>query len=220
MIYLVTGTGTDVGKTVATAALACVLPRPRVLKPAQTGEPEGRGDANTITRLTGLTDVHELARYPEPLAPLTAARRASMPPLGLSDAARRIHELHSDGTSVLVEGAGGLLVELGADAGTPWTLADLAAELHAPVIVVTTTGLGSLNHAALTLEALERRGLRCAGLVGGSVPAESDLATRLNLEEFRRWPVPWLGAIPAGVGALGAAKFRRGAAQWLQAPSA
>ncbi|MCY4671805.1 MAG: dethiobiotin synthase, partial [Rhodococcus sp.] len=84
-IFLVTGTSTDVGKTVVTAALASVALQSgksvAVLKPAQTGvDVDGAGDLAEIERLTGggVTLV-ELARYPEPLAPDTAARRSGLP---------------------------------------------------------------------------------------------------------------------------------------------
>ena len=73
------------------------------------------------------------------------------------------------GRLTLVEGAGGLLVEIG-DGGV--TLRDLAVDLAAPVLVVARAGLGTLNHAALTLEALASQNVRCAGLVIGSWPRE------------------------------------------------
>ena len=80
MIIMVTGTGTDVGKTIATAALVSVL-RDRGIdvlpaKPVQTGP--GEGDVAIIAALTGVPGV-EYARYPEPLAPNIAARRAGLP---------------------------------------------------------------------------------------------------------------------------------------------
>lgn len=228
MILCMTGTGTDVGKTIATAALAAAAEHAgwhvRVAKPIQTGEPAGHGDLATVESLTGISDLHECARYPEPLAPVMAARRAGIPTLDLADVAAELTALSSlsDATStlLLVEGAGGLMVEL----GEGWTIADLARELSAPLVVTTTTGLGSLNHALLTLEAIERRGVGCAGLIGGSVPADPDLATGLTLEEFSAsggfgpTRVPWLGGIPQGAGALTQEEFVRGAHQWISLP--
>ncbi|MFD5761884.1 AAA family ATPase, partial [Streptomyces sp. NPDC127044] len=84
-VLVITGTGTEVGKTVTTAAVAATaLAAGRsvaVLKPAQTGvRPDERGDADEVARLAGAVTTLELARYPEPLAPATAARRASLPP--------------------------------------------------------------------------------------------------------------------------------------------
>ena len=88
---------------------------------------------------------------------------------------------------MLVEGAGGLLVGLDA-AGN--NLADLAAHLTMPFtfVVVTRSGLGTLNHTGLTVEALRARGLPIDGLVIGSWPAEPELAEECNLEDLPRRP--------------------------------
>jgi dethiobiotin synthetase len=101
---------------------------------------------------------------------------------------------------VLVEGAGGLLVRFDA-AGRG--LADLAAGLAAPVLVVAHPSLGTLNHTALTVEAVRARGLGLAGVVLGSWPADPDLACRANLPDLATLlgrPVD--GAIAQGAGAL------------------
>lgn len=90
-----------------------------------------------------------------------AARTAGRPPLDLAVAAVAIKQLRFEADLVLVEGAGGLLVRY-APAGR--TIADLAAMLDAAVLVVTTAGLGTLNHTALTLEALSTRRLTAAGV--------------------------------------------------------
>ncbi|MDQ1746197.1 MAG: dethiobiotin synthetase, partial [Frankiaceae bacterium] len=78
---VVTGTGTEVGKTIVTAAIAALAHavgrNVAVVKLAQTGiEPGDESDIDVVRRLSGVDDVHELVRYPEPLAPATAARRA------------------------------------------------------------------------------------------------------------------------------------------------
>jgi dethiobiotin synthetase len=216
-VLVVTGTGTEIGKTIVTAAVAAARPGldVAVLKPAQTGLAPGEpGDAAEVARLAGghVTAV-ELARFPEPLAPATAARRAGLPPVRpyeIADAARKLATEHD---LVLIEGAGGLLVRFD-DEGS--TLADAARLLEAPVLVVTPAGLGTLNTTALTSEALRARGLGCLGVVVGSMPAEPDLAARCNLADL---PVvagaPLLGAVPAGAGALDPADFRARARSWL-----
>jgi dethiobiotin synthetase len=200
---LITGTGTEVGKTVVTAALAA-LARERgtkvaVVKPAQTGIPPGArddGDLAVIRRLSGVDDLHEYARYSDPLSPEAAARRDNVSPLRLEDVALRIAELGSVRDLVLVEGAGGLLVRYAEDG---WTLADLARALSAEVLVVTTAGLGTLNSTALTLEVLAGRGLRFGGLVIGAWPADPDLASRCNVGDLERISGrPLGGALPAG----------------------
>ncbi|GAA0421704.1 dethiobiotin synthase [Streptomyces luteireticuli] len=218
-ILLISGTGTDIGKTLTTAALAAAtLARGHsvaVLKPAQTGIAPGEpGDVAEVRRLAGpdVTAV-ELARFPEPLAPATAARRAGRAPVRPREIAREATRLAKEHDLVLVEGAGGLLVRLD-DAGS--TLADAAALLDAPVLVVAAAGLGTLNATALTAEALRARGLRSPGVVIGSWPAEPDLAMRCNLADFpESAQAPLLGALPEGAGALAPEEFRARAASWL-----
>jgi dethiobiotin synthetase len=218
-VLVVTGTGTEVGKTVVTAALAATAVSARrsvaVLKPVQTGVAEDEaGDTAEVVRLAGnAVTTAELARYPEPLAPQTAARRAGMPyvrPRDIADAAGKLATEHK---LVLVEGAGGLLVRLD-DRGS--TLADAARLLDAPVLVVAAAGLGTLNVTALTAEALRSRGLECRGVVIGSWPAAPDLAARCNLADLPRVAgAPLLGLVPEGAGGLSGAQFRAAAGGWL-----
>jgi len=197
----VTGTGTGVGKTVTTAALARLAAdrgaRVSVVKPAQTGAAPGApGDLDEVRRLSGVDDLHELARYPDPLSPEAAARRSGLAALELGVVAGYLDRLAADRDLVLVEGAGGLLVRF-ADDG--WTLADLGRVLHAELLVVVGAGLGTLNATALTLEVLAGRGLRLAGLVIGCWPAGPDLACRSNVADLERLAArPLGGALPAG----------------------
>jgi dethiobiotin synthetase len=279
-MLIVSGTGTGVGKTVVTAAVAA-LARERgaavaVVKPAQTGTERhwvggaggvsgaaggldggsgaaggldggsgaaggldggswvggagggldggswvggagggldggswAGGDLAEVRRLAGVTDLHELARYPDPLSPEAAARASGRPALRLDEVARQVAKLAAERDLVLVEGVGGLLVRF-ADDG--WTLADLARALAAPVLVVTAAGLGTLNHTALTLEVLAGRGLRLAGgLVVGCWPAEPDLAARSNVTDLETLSGrPLGGAVPAGAPARAGTPGRAG----------
>jgi dethiobiotin synthetase len=215
-VLLVTGTGTGVGKTVVTAALAALAlaegRRVAVLKPVQTGVAAGEfGDLDELRRMVGIRlgqperlTTLELARYPDPLAPATAAAWVGRPPVTPEEVAEVAADLAEEHDLVLVEGAGGLLVRL---AGTG-TLADVAAELDAPVLVVVAAGLGTLNVSALTTEALAVRGLRCAGLVIGSWPADPDLAEECNLADLPEVTgAPLLGLMPAGAGDLAPVEF-------------
>lgn len=208
---VLTGTGTGVGKTVVTAAVAALaLDRSRsvaVLKPAQTGTgPEEPGDVAEVGRLVGdAVTTWELGRFPDPLAPGTAARRAGLPPVTPSHAAAAAVELSRGHDQVLVEGAGGLLVRFDDDGGT---LADVAWSIGAPVLIVADAGLGTLNATALTAEALRRRGIPCAGVVVGSWPAEPDLAARCNLDDLPHVAeAPLVGAMPEHAAALDRAEF-------------
>jgi dethiobiotin synthetase len=209
-ILVVTGTGTGVGKTIVTAALAALAvdrgASIAVVKPAQTGlQPDEAGDLDDVRRLSGADDLHEFVRYPDPLSPAAASRRSGIAPLDLRDAARRISDLAEDRRLVLVEGAGGLLVRFDEEG---WTLADLAVALGAPAVVVSSAGLGSLNTAALTLEAMAHRGVELAGLVIGEWPASPDLASRSNVRDLETLAArPLAGALPERAGGLPADTF-------------
>jgi dethiobiotin synthetase len=104
---------------------------------------------------------------------------------------------------VLVEGAGGLLVELGENGVT---LRDVAMDLSAPVLVVVAAGLGTLNHTALTLESLALQQIPCAGLVIGAWPPDPGAAEEGNREALGRL-APVRAVLPAGLGAVSAAEF-------------
>ncbi|MFD4630973.1 dethiobiotin synthase [Streptomyces sp. NPDC058284] len=218
-VIVVSGTGTEIGKTVTTAAVAALaLAAGRsvaVLKGTQTGvAPDEPGDVREVTRLAGdgITTL-ELARFPEPLAPNTAARRAGLAPVRPADVAEAAAKLATEHDLVLVEGAGGLLVRLDDEGGT---LADTARLLGAPVLVVVTAGLGTLNSATLTGEALRARGLTQLGVVVGSWPTAPDLASRCNLVDLPESAgADLIGAVPAGSGLLDGPGFRAAAGSWL-----
>jgi dethiobiotin synthase len=218
-VVFVTGTGTGVGKTIATAALAVVSPAPvTVVKPVQTGVgDDSPTDAEVVQALTGCS-VEEWTRLDDPLAPDTAARRAgvSIPPVGKY--AARLAPLASGDGTVIVEGAGGLLVRLDTDGGTLLDLASsLAGSVPVEVVVVVAAGLGTLNHTELTVGAIRARGQEPAGLIVGSWPAEPDLAERCNLQDLPRVTgVPLLAVIPAGAATLTPAEFRTQSADWFR----
>ncbi len=221
---MVTGTGTGVGKTVVTAAIAALaLARGdsvAVVKPAQTGVGVGLAgarppaadapgadapDVDTVRRLSGATDTHELARFPDPLSPEAAARAAGLPPLDMRAAADYVAKLAGSRDLVLVEGAGGLLVRYD---GKGRTIADLATALRAPVVVVAAAGLGTLNHTALTCEALAARKIASRGVVIGCWPRRPGLAERANLTDLEVIAgSPLAGVLPEGSGRLGRAEF-------------
>lgn len=219
-VVLVTGTDTGVGKTVTTAALVALLAGRRsvaVLKPAQTGVAGGQpGDVDDVRRLTGHRHLHEGVRLADPLAPTTAARRERRTIPSVADHARTVARLLDDHDTVVVEGAGGLLVGLDDDGRT---IAHLAGELAVPFgfVIVTRSGLGTLNHTALTVEALRGRDLAILGLVVGAWPAHPGLADTCNLHDLPRTTgVPVLGRIPDGAGALSSRAFLAQAPSWFQ----
>lgn len=221
-VIVVTGTGTDIGKTVVTAALAacCVTAGLSVaaVKPVQTGlGPDEPADLDVVRTLGGIVTVLEPVRLPEPLAPDTAARRAGLTLPPVSSAAVQVVGLADAHDVVLVEGAGGLLVRLD---GAGATIADLALAVQVggpevAVLVVVAAGLGTLNHTELTVEAMRARGIEPAGLVVGSYPDDPDLAQSCNLDDLARIGVPIVGRVPAGAGSLTPQTFRAGAPTWL-----
>jgi len=228
-VLLITGTDTGVGKTITTAALAAAItaaptarpghgqaaPSIAVDKPAQTGVHPGEpGDNDEIRRLAGISSVTEGIRLRLPMAPVAAADHEGATLPTVDQHATRIRRLSREHDLVLAEGAGGLLVELDR---TRRTLADLAGLLggDAAVVVVCRSGLGTLNHTTLTLEALQRRGLAIAGIVIGSWPRRPGDVELDNRRHLSSLGVPLLGAIPEGASRLPPAKFRVSATTWF-----
>src|SRR5262249_12002381 len=154
----ITGTDTGVGKTSVTCALATVLrargKRVVCAKPIESG---GGDDAHRIAWAAGHPPIC-LYPFAAPVAPRAAAE-ATGGPLDLPAIARALAEHPHD--TMRVEGAGGLLCPLG---GTR-TIADLAAELALPLLVVARAGLGTINHTLLTVSEARRRGLALAGVI-------------------------------------------------------
>ena len=218
-VILVTGTDTGVGKTITSAAITAALhARGRtvaVYKPCQSGNALGDSDCAEVARLACPVTSEAGIVLEEPMAPVPAAAldEVTLPSLAAHDG--RIRELTASHDHVLVEGAGGLLVELDHDGGT---LADLGTHLGgmAGFAVVARPALGTLNHTALTLEALDARTLPVVGVVLGSWPASPGAVELSNRATLRSWPVPFLGAVPADASRLDPADFRSHASEWLE----
>ena len=176
-----------------------------VFQPAETS------DVDTVARLVGpeVTCV-TLAEYPDPLAPLAAAQVSGLAELYLADVLEATAKLVEQHDLVIIEGAGGVLVPMGFGG---WTVADLAVALRAPAIVVARAGLGTLNHTALTLEALAARGI-AASVVIGAWPAAPELVHERNRIDL---PGTILGVVPENVGRLDRATFRAEAPGWFTA---
>ena len=196
----VTGTDTAVGKTVLTAGIAVAL-RTRghsvgVAKPIQSGalaaDPDG--DAMLLKRWTGVAETAaEIAPYSfaAPLAPLVAAELEGRE-VHLAEVVEAVQAVADRYESVIVEGAGGLLVPVGAD----WTVADLACALGMPVLVVARAALGTVNHSALTVLAVRGLGLEPIGVVLNGTGDESSQRNAELIERLADVPVlgrtPWL----------------------------
>lgn len=216
-VIVVTGTDTDVGKTVVTAAITAVLFqagwRVAAYKPTQTGvELDEPGDMAEVTRLTGVSG-HDGVRLRAAMAPRPAASLEAALLPSLANHLSAIGALTERHDHVVVEGAGGLLVEL-TEAGD--TLADLATALSgSAVVVVARSGLGTLNHTMLTREALAQRQIRSLGVVIGAWPDQPSRIEATNRAYFAELPEGLLGAVPLGAPTLAPAAFVDAAASWL-----
>ena len=194
----VTGTDTGVGKTVAAAALMHryrgLMPL-RYWKPIQTGI-EIDDDTATVRWLGACLDEEILGkgvRLPKPVSPHLAAHWAGQR-IDLVELRGLVG--NDDGTTWIVEGAGGVLVPV----NETQTMADWIAYLALPVLVVARSGLGTINHTLLTLEALQARSLRVAGVM---MIGESNADNRAAIERYGRVPVlaemPFLRPLDPGL---------------------
>ena len=185
----ITGTDTGVGKT----EVACGLVRGHrargldvgAMKPAQSGHHPGElSDADRLRAAAGGTDAVELVcpyRLGAPLAPAVAARLEGKS-LSLSvilEAARTLAARHA---ALVIEGAGGLMTPL----TDRETFADLAVAFGLPVLVVARAGLGTVNHVALTCEALRARALVARGIVLNRTSRDHDPSEPHNAAEIER----------------------------------
>jgi dethiobiotin synthetase len=180
----VAGTGTGVGKTVVTAGLTGWLRTAnldaRAIKPAQTGAPED-DDAAFVTEVCGDPSAATCLRSFEPaLAPRVAAAEAEQP-VSYEALLAECEAAVDEAEVAIVEGIGGLRVPLAGDR----EVLDLAADLGLPALVVARSGLGTLNHTALSVDALRDRGLPVHGVLLNEYEGDT-LAERTNPDELER----------------------------------
>lgn len=181
----VTGTGTEVGKTVVAATIARTLAgegtKVAVFKPAVTGLDEGvETDHELLRRASGSDQAdEEIApyRYGPPASPHLAAALAGeeIDPERLRQAAALAA---ASAEAIVCEGVGGLLVPL----SPGYLLRDLAADLGYPLVVVASPGLGTINHTLLTVEAARAAGLEVAAIVLNPWPEDPTEIERSNRE--------------------------------------
>ncbi len=156
--FFITGTDTGVGKTV-TSALLCAALDALYWKPIQTGSREGT-DTNAVIRLAQLPrsrTLPETYRFAPPVSPHLAARRA-----GVRIELRKIRLPRIEpGENLIVEGAGGVLVPINRDQ----LMVDVMKQLGLPMLLVSRTALGTINHTLLSLAALRSAKLDVRGVV-------------------------------------------------------
>lgn len=187
--YIITGTDTDVGKTIVAAGIACAL-QADYWKPVQAGL-DGGTDSETVARLSqgrGIRIHPEAYRLKTPCSPHEAARidgcEIETAALALPQSSRPL----------VVEGAGGVLVPYRDDL----LAADLFAHWGLPVILAARTSLGTISHSLLSIEALEARGIEVAGIVfvGDHEPVATSAIERISgCRSLGR--LPWLDPLDA-----------------------
>lgn len=204
----IAGTDTAVGKTLVTAALAASIRELAldvgVMKPVETGVARGQhSDAVRLVQAAQVSDALDLVRpydFSLPVAPLDAARaeRRTIKIAAIMQAYRALQAQHE---LLLVEGAGGVYVPV-----TPsMDVLALIEKLKAPTLVVGRAGLGGVNHALLTLNALRERKIEILALVlNRTVSAKTSVARRQEgstLELLREFAgVPVIGPLPYQAG--------------------
>lgn len=153
----VTGTDTGIGKTLVSAIL-CRAWNATYWKPLQTGLADEEGDTPTVRDLAGLSAARIIPpayAFQAPLAPLAAG---DLENVTVNPGRLVLPQVQGP---LVVEGAGGLMVPVRED----MMIVDLIESLGLPVVLVTRSGLGTINHTLLSLEALRRRGIPVAGVV-------------------------------------------------------
>jgi dethiobiotin synthetase len=186
---VVTGTDTDIGKTVFAAGLTAAL-NAHYWKPVQAGL-DGDSDTQSVMRLAGVGPervVSEIYRLTTPCSPHRAAEID-----GVTIEAGRLALPFIDG-ALVIEGAGGALVPLTREL----LYADLMTRWLAPTVIVARTELGTINHSLMTIEALRRRGVPIRGIAFVGEPAPDSEATIASISGVRRLGrLPWLDPLDA-----------------------
>jgi len=223
----ITGTDTDVGKTLVTAALAACLMRRGlsvgVMKPIETGcrtSGASGSDAARLYAAAGITEPVEAIspyRFADPLAPLDAARRAGRT-IDLRRIARAYRALASRYALLLVEGAGGVMVPITPKADTR----DVIVQLGLPAVVVVRAALGSVNHTLLTLDALRHRKIPVLGVFlnrSGSPAGPDDALQETSTIGLlkARCNVPVIGPLPHRTGLAGS--WEEGLVEMAESPA-
>ncbi|MEP2102758.1 MAG: dethiobiotin synthase [Parasphingorhabdus sp.] len=180
---VITGTDTDIGKTVFAAALTAALDA-HYWKPVQAGL-DDETDSEAVARLSGIAThriLSEKYRLKTPASPHFAAAKD-----GVAISAGDLNIPQVDGPLV-IEGAGGALVPI----NDTLLYADLFAQWKCPVIVVASTKLGTINHSLLTIEALRSRGVPIFGVafIGDEIADSQDTICRIGgVEQLGRLPI-------------------------------
>ena len=191
----VTGTDTAVGKSVVASAIAEHLSRRTglrvgAIKPIASGCELRDGvvvneDAERLAAAIGHRFRREVICPQEYFTSLTPAVAAQVEdrPVDWARIQRAFDVVEAESDVLVVEGAGGVYAPLDADVA----VIDAIVALGLPALCVSRPGLGTINHTALTVDAIRRHGVACAGVVVNRFPANPTLAEETNLAQIARW---------------------------------
>jgi dethiobiotin synthetase len=206
----ITGSDTNVGKTVVTGALAAYLRSKEVkvgvMKPLESGclsgvRPKGKGkiltksDSLFLKEMASSTDDLDLINtyaFEAPLAPGVAAELEGVE-ISFDRILENFHKLSMIHELLLVEGAGGVMAPIARGK----LVVDLMEMMEASALIVARAGLGTVNHTLLTISYLEKRGIEIAGVILNHDRRDGDLSERYNAKTLAQWThVPIWGTFP------------------------
>jgi dethiobiotin synthetase len=199
--FFVTGTDTDVGKTIISSGLAAVLKEKKVdvgvFKPLLSGitREDPASDTSLLKQLSQTSLSYEEItpfEFKEPLAPYVAGKLEGKI-IGIEEVLSHWEKIREKHEFFIVEGAGGISVPL----GEGFLVSDLIKALQLPIVIVARPNLGTFNHVFLTVQYAKSMGLSIAGIVINGINDSPDLAEKTNpelIEQFCRVPV--LGITP------------------------
>lgn len=199
--FFVTGTDTDVGKTIISSGLAAVLKEKKVdvgvFKPMLSGinREDPASDTSLLKQLSQTSLSYEEItpfEFKEPLAPYVAGKLEGRT-IGIEEVVCHWEKIREKHEFFIVEGAGGISVPLGED----FLVSDLIKALQLPIVIVARPNLGTFNHTFLTVQYAKSMGLSIAGIVINGINESPDLAEKTNPELIEKLcGVPILGITP------------------------
>lgn len=197
----VTGTDTDVGKTMISSGIAAVLKEKKidvgVFKPLLSGiaREDPASDTSWLKQLSQTSlSYEEITPFAlkEPLAPYVAAKLEGKS-IRMEEVVRHWENIKGKHEFFIVEGAGGISVPLGED----FLVSDLIKALKLPIVIVARPNLGTVNHIFLTVQYAKSQSLSIAGIVLNGINEHPDLAEKTNPELIEKLcSVPILGITP------------------------
>ena len=165
--FFITGTNTNIGKTIV-SSLFCKALNADYYKPIQSGSITGDDDCRAVQNFTNFSDekIHRpIYELKEPLSPHEAAKLE-----GITIDIDKLIIPNTRGNNLIIEGAGGVLVPI----NNKFLMIDLIKKMSVPVIIVASSGLGTINHTLLTIESIRKRKIEIYGVVLNGKPYPSN----------------------------------------------